>query len=468
MRKSKNLLTGVAVAGACLALLGACGGGDGAEGGSESSASSAWMTPLTLSRVDGDADGPSLAVGGDGEVAVLWSQYDDTLASPAYTLWLRYGKDGSGWSDANSMATASSPARYPVLSMAANGNNRISWPSLVNTATSTQLVCAQLQKPVAAGAAVTLDPAWTCITETAATNMMAMSYELSFASNLTLAIYMKGSVLKALYGGSAGAYSGTTVTLSGAGTASQPQLLRLPNNNALVAWCENGLLTSRRFDGANWTAAAQASDCVDTNLRLAVSADGTKVVAAGQKNYKGELHAWRYDTGTNAWSGTGDGSLPYPHESTYPLAVAVDNTGHILLAWADYDSGTSRRSLRASVGTRSYILGVLTPIDSWSEPARLDNTALGDIAYPQLAMDSQGNAYAVWTQHDINGWDLYARRFNAASTAWTGIEALDTTNDDAYKPQLVFDSRDKAIVAWGFVKGRYDDAVSGIRATRSK
>lgn len=463
MMKSKNLLTGASVTGACLLLLAACGGGGDSSSGS--AASSAWITPVTLSRVDGDADGPSLAVGGDGEVAVAWSQYDDTLVSPAYTLWLRYGKDGSGWSDANSIATAESPARHPRLFMDASGDNRLSWPEMGGTG----LPCASFPLP-APGAAVTLDPSWTCITESgvANTNMQAVSYDLSFASNLTLATYMKGGVLKALYGGLPGVFSGTTVTLSGAATASQPQLLRLPDNKALAVWCENGKLSSREFDSStgSWSGVAEAVDCADKNLRVATSPDGSRVVAVGQKNAAGALRVWRY-TGA-IWS-EASGSLPLPNYASYPAAVAIDNDDRILLAWLVRSGVKDRPSLWASVGTRTYVGSpVLIPVDSWSEPVRLDNPALGDVAYPQLAMDSQGNAYAVWTQHDINGWDLYARHFKADSAAWGGIEALDTANDDAYKPQIVFDSKDKAIVAWGFVKGRYDDTVSGIRATRHK
>ncbi|HEX6592488.1 MAG TPA: hypothetical protein VF050_10855 [Moraxellaceae bacterium] len=466
--KSENLLTGIAVVGTCFFVLTACGGGDGSESSSASAATSAWITPLTLSRVDGDADGPSLAAGADGEVAVVWSQYDDTLASPAYTLWLRYGKDGAGWSEANSLANAASPARHPVLSMAANGNNRIAWPSLFNEASSLKPACGQFQKPATAAAALTLDPPWICITEVGATNTLAVSYDLSFASNLTLATYMKGGVLKALYGGSAGMYSGTTVTLSGAATASQPQLLRLPDNKALAAWCENGKLSSREFqtNPDSWAGVAEGVNCGDKNLRLALSPDGTRVAAVSQFNYKGQMNVWRYLGGF--WSDVG-GSLPYPHDSIYPPAIAIDNNDRLLLVWASYDNVSERRSLWASVGTRSYVGSpVLIPVDSWSEPVRLDNPALGDVAYPQLAMDRKGDAYVVWTQHDINGWDLYARHFNASGVSWGGIEALDTANDDAYKPQIVFDSKDKAIVAWGFVKGRYDDTVSGIRATRHK
>ncbi len=458
--KSGKWTAGFAVTMTTAVLLAACGGGS--EDGTNTQAAAGWSAPVTLSVLDGDADAPSLAVDGHGNAAVAWTQYDDALPAPAYTLRLDYWKDGSGWlGEAGNVAA---PWRRPQLLMTASGNNRLSWPGL----SGPTLPCTRFQVPSPASLPVAPDAAWTCINESStASGMVAIPYDVAgLADNLTLIAYVAGGDVKALYGATPGSYGGTTLTLSAsAGTTGTPQLARLAGGDVLVAWCESGLLTSRRFNGSNWTAATQASGCVDKNLRLAVSADGTQLVAAGQKTYKGELHVWRYSTVVNAWSDTGDASLPYPHDSTYPPAVAVDNAGHILLAWVDYDSDSNRRSLRASVGTRSYIIGVLTPIDGWSEPVQLDDEARGDVAGPQLALDSAGNAWAVWTQYGGH-WDVLARHFEASTFTLGGLQLLENDTGDAYGAQVAVDSNDKAVVAWGYVSGISGDSHSGIRAVR--
>jgi hypothetical protein len=460
--KPKGRMAGLFVMTVATALLASCGGGS--EESSHAATASAWTAPVLLSSLDSDADGPRLGADGSGNVAVLWSQYDDTQATPQYRVWMNYWRSGKGWLGSNSIDSGN--RRDPVFTLGADGRNRAVW----STATGDQLLYTEFQVNEGNNGPGSYDTSWnhprsTFVSGTGLGNPQVLSY----GSNQTLMVYtVSGSptVVKASVGGGGGVSSSSTVQLSGVSAASLPQLVRLPNDNALAVWCENGLLTSRRFDGSTWASAVQNADgCVDLNLRLAVSADGSKVVAAGQRNYKGELHVWRYDTGTNAWSDAGSGGLPYP-KATTPPAIGVDNAGHILLAWVSYDVNTSRSSLMASVGTRSYILGVLQPINGWSEPVRLDDTARGNVASPQLALDSLGNAYAVWTQYGSGGWDVLARHFNASTFTLGSIESLENDAGAAYKPQLLFDSNDKAVVAWGFVSGISGDSHSGIRAVR--
>jgi hypothetical protein len=443
-------------------LLAACGGGGGDEAGlSNTPAVVGWSAPVTLSSLDSDADGPRLGADASGNVAVLWSQYDDTQGAPVYRVWMNYWRTGKGWLGSNGIDSGN--RRNPVFTMGADGSNRAVWP----TAVGDQLLYTEFQANEGNSGPGSYDTSWNHPRSTFVSGSgLGNPQVITYGSNQTLVVYtVNGSptVVKASVGGGGGVSSSSTVQLSGATAASMPQLLRLPNDNALAVWCENGLLTSRRFDGTGWAAAAQASDCVDVNLRLVVSADGTKVVAAGQKNYKGELHVWRYDTGTNAWSDTAESVLPYPHDTTYPPALAIDNAGRVLLVWVDYDSDTGRRSLWASVGTRSSAVGVLTSMDNWSAPLRIDDTTTGKVASPQVAIDGNGNVYAVWTQYSSH-WDVLARRFNSSTFTLGGIEALESDTGEAYKPQILFDSNNKAVVAWGYVSGISGDSHSGIRA----
>lgn len=435
-------------------LLAACGGGDGGPGDTPSSG---WTSPVTLTTLDGDADVPRLAVDASGNVAAVWTQFNDTLPSPQYTLWSNYWRSGTGWLGAAELVHGG--VRRPWLMMDAAGRNRVTWPS----AAGDKLLFTEFS--VTGAGPYHLDWMYSPSTFLTGSGLGNLQTVLFGSDQTLMGFTVNGSpvTLKASSGSNTGS---SPLQLSGTNAASLPQLVRLSGDNTLVVWCENGVLTSRRFNGSSWAAAVQNSDgCVDKNLRLAVSRDGSKVVAAGQRNYKGELHVWRYDTISNAWSDAGSGGLPYPKDTRYAPAVAIDNAGRILLVWASFDADTSRLSLWASAGTRSYIIGVLTPLDGWSEPVRVDDTTRGNIATPQLALDSLGNAYAVWTQYNGH-WDVLARHFNASTFTLGGIESLEGDTSDAYQPQLVFDSHDKAVVAWGFVSGISGDSHSGIRSVR--
>jgi hypothetical protein len=66
---------------------------------------------------------------------------------------------------------------------------------------------------------------------------------------------------------------------------------------------------------------------------------------------------------------------------------------------------------------------------------------------PQIAVDSVGNAIAVWNQSDGTRNNIWANRFNG--TSWGTAELLETDNaDGAFSPQIAFDSSGNAIAVW--------------------
>jgi hypothetical protein len=66
---------------------------------------------------------------------------------------------------------------------------------------------------------------------------------------------------------------------------------------------------------------------------------------------------------------------------------------------------------------------------------------------PQIAADERGNAIAVWTAGEEGALEVQAR-FRPAGSPWGPVETLSAPGEDSTSPQVVFDERDNALVAW--------------------
>jgi predicted enzyme related to lactoylglutathione lyase len=77
--------------------------------------------------------------------------------------------------------------------------------------------------------------------------------------------------------------------------------------------------------------------------------------------------------------------------------------------------------------------------------------------YHQVSVDSNGNAFVVWMQHDGDYISIYANRYDTGSATWEGAEIIDAGNNDAGTPQVAVDSNGNAFVVWNQYDGTYDN-----------
>jgi len=75
--------------------------------------------------------------------------------------------------------------------------------------------------------------------------------------------------------------------------------------------------------------------------------------------------------------------------------VAVDSSGNAYAIWQDYRNGTPDIYF-------SYTSGV-----SWQANQRVDDST-GTVGRPDIGVDSTGNAYAVWSDNRDGNWDIYS------------------------------------------------------------
>ncbi|WP_305802974.1 hypothetical protein, partial [Thiolapillus sp.] len=76
---------------------------------------------------------------------------------------------------------------------------------------------------------------------------------------------------------------------------------------------------------------------------------------------------------------------------------------------------------------------------------RIDS-GTGDRYNPEIAINSHGNAVAVWEQFDGNNYSIWANHFDG--THWGTAEQINTKAHLASLPQVVINSDDTAVAVW--------------------
>jgi hypothetical protein len=85
---------------------------------------------------------------------------------------------------------------------------------------------------------------------------------------------------------------------------------------------------------------------------------------------------------------------------------------------------------------------------------------------PQIATDEDGDAVAVWTAGAEGALEVQAR-FRPAGGEWGPVETLSTPGEDSSSPQVVFDERDNALIAWTSFQTSQTDPASATARVRA-
>ncbi len=128
--------------------------------------------------------------------------------------------------------------------------------------------------------------------------------------------------------------------------------------------------------------------------------------------------------------------------------VAVDPYGNAIAVFTQ----TERISPTTSE-TRLYA-SRFVPGTGWSAETLLQ-TGRGNATYPQIATDSTGNAVVVWAQYDGTTSNVYASRFDVA-TGWGTATLIEDKPGYADEAHVAVDSSGNAIAVWEQAEGNFN------------
>jgi len=138
-----------------------------------------------------------------------------------------------------------------------------------------------------------------------------------------------------------------------------------------------------------------------------------------------EAGAW----GVAALLESDNNSAVYPH-------VAMTASGDAIAIWVQSD-GT-----RSNAAGRYYDAGTAT----WQAVTSLENGS-GNVESPRVAIDTDGNAIAVWYQSDGSALDVMSNRYVPGS-GWGTAAAISTLNQNGYYPQITMTPDGDALAVW--------------------
>jgi len=150
-----------------------------------------------------------------------------------------------------------------------------------------------------------------------------------------------------------------------------------------------------------------------------------------------------------AWQ-TAERVSPDIDGDVYNYQIAYSSNGDAIAVWQDLVS--------ASIGTNIWA-NRYTPSTGWGTPTLIDSGD-GNAQVPQVALDENGNAIAVWEQDGMPAnccgytrYDIWANRY-VPGTGWEGavlLETIDGVSNErgASQPQIAMAANGQAVVAWG-------------------
>jgi hypothetical protein len=235
---------------------------------------------------------------------------------------------------------------------------------------------------------------------------------------------------------------------TGTGNSFSPQVAMDANGNAVAVWLqaagagEEDVFANRYVAGSGWGQAQLVSNLSElgeaNEVQIAMDASGNALVIWRQTDSQTlDQNLWfnRYTT-RSGW-GTPDLLERVPGDARSPQ-IASTASGTAMAIWRQENEAGTRTSIMAS----RY-----QPSSGWATPELVEKDDSGDAFDPQVALDANGNAMAVWGQFDGLRHNIWANRF-AATGQWGTPERLEKDTNRAFDPHIAMDAQGNAIAVW--------------------
>jgi hypothetical protein len=400
----------------------------------------AWSTAELIETDNASwAASPQIAVDASGNAMAVWYQHDGTRSNIMANRYV----PGSGWTGAELVENENSIyAGNPQMAIDGNGNALAVWHHGTDIYANRYVVGSGwgTEELIESGTGPANFPQ---IAADSSGNAMAVWKQWDGSEwNMMANRYVAGSGW------------GTEESIeSSAGEADSPAIAFDASGNAMAIWRQRDgtrydLWANRYVAGSGWGTAEliENSDAGDVDaLSLAVDANSNGMAVWNQNDGTiGRIFANRYLAGSG-WSTFEiiDGASM---NGTARQQVAMDGSGNALAVWMEYDG--TRWNIMAS----RYVVG-----SGWGTPELIENNNTSYAVAPQIAVQSNGNALAVWKHHDGTRYSTWANRYLVGS-GWGTPELLESDNTgDTGDPQIGVYGNGSVMAVWQQSDGTRDN-----------
>ena len=222
------------------------------------------------------------------------------------------------------------------------------------------------------------------------------------------------------------------------------------NGNAIAVWHQNdgrtNIYTNRYTASTGLWGTAALLETNNTgfayNPQIAIDADGNAIVVWWQYvGYPSNIWSNRYTASTDSWSGAARIESNTAGNAIEPQ-IAIDDGGNAVVVWQQYDDVADRYDIWSNRYTAS------TGLWGTAEMIETDNSGWTYMT-PQVAVDANGNAIAVWHQSNGTRTNIWTNRYTASTGLWGTAAMIETDNaGDANNPQIAVDANGNAVAVW--------------------
>jgi len=240
------------------------------------------------------------------------------------------------------------------------------------------------------------------------------------------------------------------------GAAIAPQVAVNPLGDAVAVWQQSdgvaiNAYANRYTPATGWGSAQPISDVNDVDVaqqvQVGIDGAGNAIAVWEQSSTIGISNIWA----SHYTAGVGWGApatIGSGAGSAGSPQVAVDLEGNAIAVWWQHSGG------RMDVMSSRFVPGL-----GWEPADVIDADALGDGSAPQIALHASGHAIAVWARAvDAGGfnfvYDVWVNRF-VPGVGWgtAGPISGSPINEPNPGPRVTFDRDGNAIATWGAVNG---------------
>ncbi|MFZ5593489.1 MAG: Ig-like domain-containing protein [Pseudomonadota bacterium] len=382
-----------------------------------------WGNSVVISQGPGDADAPQIAMDGGGNAWVTWQHHRADLSFPVSDIWAgRYDAATDTWSSPVRMSTTNGASGQLVV-------NAYTPRIAVNSGGQAMVLWRQSDGPY-------------CINPSPPCNPQNQQGEDRYSVSSIWASYYNGATWSAAAAIEVDDVKGhdadnAQVVIDGAG-------------NAIAVWQQfdgtaGNIYANRYVAGLGWgvaqvleTAAGVASD-----PQVAMDGAGNAIAVWRQLHTVNNINRYSIYANRHAAGAWGSATLVENDNNGDADApqIASDPAGNAIAVWR-------QRQVIGATFTR-YTLRANQYTGSWgANPVQIRIDDRGDVAEPRIFVNTtNGVAFSVWRQFDGVRWNIWASRY--LTGAWSP-GALVETNDagDAYDASLVTDGNGGALTVW--------------------
>ncbi len=400
----------------------------------------AWSAPQAIQLPSSNGSLPEIAVDAAGNAVAVWCD-SPGIGMPSKPTANRYVA-GSGWGTPVTIPSVTDGVLYPRVAMDGAGNAFAIWlsndaaHSLWTIETSRYAVDVGWDPAISNGATVAADN-WPQVAADANGNAIEVWGESNGATyKVWLRHYIAGSGWQ------------TDLPLQTEdGDAREQQIAIDKDGNAMAIWEQKStgnydLYARRYIPGAGWNEPEPLETADESAGSPQVAWDGAGNAIAVWQQPTPNFGPW------SIWSNRFDNTLGWGTAATLVEhielapggvpALAVDPAGNAIAVWQHLDLSRSATDIWSNVWT---------PGTGWANERQIETQKKENANHAQVAVDSSGNAIAVWMEDDGTRPNIWANRY-LPGTGWGTAQLLEHDDGWAGYPQIAIDAAGNAFAIW--------------------